>query len=99
MTVKGWADFARLRAVSDPQLSPDGRSALYTVRITDVEANRRTATTYVVPVAGGASRPWPNDSSHATEARWSPNGAWVTFASGATSRRRRARSRRGSPTT
>ena len=78
----GWADFARLRAVSDPQLSPDGRSVLYTVRITDVEANQRTSTTYLVPVAGGASRPWPNDSSHATEARWSPNGGWVTFASG-----------------
>src|SRR5687768_18253637 len=34
-------DFAAVRLVSDPQLSPDGRSVLYALRTTDVEANRR----------------------------------------------------------
>ena len=38
-------DFAAMNAVSDPQISPDGRTMLYAVRTTDVDANRRTTTT------------------------------------------------------
>ena len=74
-----WDDNARLRAVADPQLSPDGARVLYAVRTTDVEANRRLPATYVIPVAGGAPRRWPNDSVPATEARWSPDGTRVAY--------------------
>ena len=56
-----FADFAAVRAVADPQLSPDGRTVLYAVRTTDVDANRRTTTTYLRrPAAGGAPRPSPD---------------------------------------
>src|SRR5688500_7218362 len=72
-------DFASVRAVSDPQLSPDGRLVLYAVRTTDVAANRRTSRTMVVPAAGGAPRGWPDDTTRATEARWSPDGARVAY--------------------
>lgn len=74
-----WDDNARLRAVADPQLSPDGARVLYTVRTTDVEANRRIPATYVIGSAGGAPRRWPNDSVPATEARWSPDGKSVAY--------------------
>lgn len=74
-----WDDVARLRAVSDAQLSPDGRQVLYTVRTTDVDANRRIPATYVIATAGGAPRRWPNDSVQATEARWSPDGRRVAY--------------------
>ena len=47
-------DFAAVRAVSDPEISPDGRAVLYAVRTTDVAANRRTGKTYVLPIAGGS---------------------------------------------
>src|SRR5437868_13406838 len=69
-----YEDFASVRAVADPQLSPDGRSVLYTVRTTDVNANKRTPRTFIVPATGGAVREFPAADVNATEARWSPDG-------------------------
>jgi len=72
-------DFAAVRAVSDPQISPDGRSVLYAVRTTDVAANRRSGKTYVAPVSGGAPHVFPTDDVSASEARWSPDGRRVAY--------------------
>jgi len=72
-------DFAAVRAVSDPQPSPDGKVILYAIRIADVPANRRTAQTFVVPAAGGAPRAFPSQAVSATEARWSPDGSHVAY--------------------
>ena len=73
-------DFAAVRAVSDPQLSPDGTSVLYAVRVTDVAANKRTAQTFVVPAACGATpRRLSSASVSATEARWSPDGKHIAY--------------------
>ena len=35
-------DFTAVRVVGDPQLSPDGKSVLYSVRVTDIAANRKS---------------------------------------------------------
>ena len=76
-------DFAAVRLVSDPQLAPDGRSLLYALRTTDVEANRRATYTMLAPVATPASaRRFPNDTTRATEARWSPDGSRVAYVAG-----------------
>ena len=75
-------DFAAVRVVGDPQLSPDGRSALYAVRTTDVDANTRATATYMVALTGGAPRPFPDASAHASDARWSPDGRSVVYVSG-----------------
>src|SRR4051812_14163607 len=75
-------DFAAVRAVSDPQLSPDGRSVLYSVRTTAVAANRRSAKTYVGPAAGGSARVFPGDDVSASEARWSPDGRRIAYIAG-----------------
>ena len=75
-------DFAAVRGVSDPQISPDSRSVLYAVRTADVAANRRTGRTYLVPAAGGTPRVWPADDVNATEARWSPDGKHVAYIAG-----------------
>jgi Tol biopolymer transport system component len=75
-------DFAAVRAVSDPQVSPDGRSVLYAVRTTDVAANRRAGRTFVVAVGGGAPRVFPGDEVSASEARWSPDGRRVAYIAG-----------------
>jgi dipeptidyl aminopeptidase/acylaminoacyl peptidase len=73
-------DFTAMRAVSDAQLSPDGRSVLYAVRTTNVPSNTRATTTYVVPVDAGAPRRFPADAAvAATEARWSPDGRHVAY--------------------
>lgn len=75
-------DFASVRAVADPQLSPDGRTVLYAVRVVDIDGNRRVARTFVVPVTGGAAREFPVADAHATEARWSPDGRRVAYIAG-----------------
>jgi dipeptidyl aminopeptidase/acylaminoacyl peptidase len=72
-------DFAGMRGVSDPQISPDGKSVLYAVRTTQIATNSRTTKTYVVAVAGDAPRPFPDRDVAATEARWSPDGKHVAY--------------------
>jgi len=72
-------DFSAVRAVSDPQVSPNGNSVLYAVRVTDVAGNKRTATTFLVPTGGGTPRAFPAQTVSATEARWSPDGAHVAY--------------------
>ncbi|MEP6690335.1 MAG: S9 family peptidase [Gemmatimonadaceae bacterium] len=72
-------DFAAVKGVSDPQISPDGGAVLYAVRVADVAANKRTTTTYLQPIAGGEAHPFPDAATHATEARWSPDGARIAF--------------------
>ena len=89
-------DFAAVRNVGDPQVSPDGKWVLYSLRTTDVAANRRTTVTLLVPTAGGAAKQFPDASTKATEARWSPDGKrvvytangqlWIADASGANAR-------------
>ena len=75
-------DFAAVRAVADPQVAPDGRSVLYSVRTTDVGANRRTGKTFMAAVAGGAPHIFPADEVNASEARWSPDGRRVVYVAG-----------------
>ncbi|MBA4071211.1 MAG: S9 family peptidase [Gemmatimonas sp.] len=75
-------EFAAARIVSDPQLSPDGQWLLYAVRSTDLAANRRTTRTWLAPVASGPARQFPNESTMAVEARWSPDGKSVAYTSG-----------------
>jgi dipeptidyl aminopeptidase/acylaminoacyl peptidase len=76
-------DFAAVRLVSDPQISPDGRSLLYALRTADVEANRRVTHTMLTAVATpGNARRFPNDTTRATEARWSPDGSRIAYVAG-----------------
>lgn len=90
-------DFAAVRNVGDPQISPDGRWLLYSVRTTDVAANSRTSVTRLQPVAGGTVVQFPGLTTRASEARWSHDGKsvayvadgqlWVSDATGANARR------------
>jgi dipeptidyl aminopeptidase/acylaminoacyl peptidase len=75
-----FADFAAVKAVTDPQLSPDGRHVLYAVRTTDVEANRRTTVTYLAETLG--DHPADIAQGPASEARWSPDGRWIAYVAG-----------------
>src|SRR4051812_46274402 len=74
-----YPDFAAVRAVSDAQIAPDGKSILYSVRTTDVAANKRSGKTYVVATTGGTPRVFPRDDVSASEARWSPDGKRVAY--------------------
>jgi dipeptidyl aminopeptidase/acylaminoacyl peptidase len=85
-------DFAAVRNVGDPRVSPDGRWVLYSVRTTDVNANRRTTITKLVSngIVSSGSRgesfgmgleQWPDAKTRASEARWAPDGKRVAYIS------------------
>jgi len=58
--------------VSDPQLSPDGRWAAFTVRRTDYAANRGITAIYVLDLDGTAAPVQVVDK--AAQPRWAPDG-------------------------
>jgi len=75
-------DFESLKAFGDPQLSPDGKWVLYSVRSTDLAANTRRTVTVIQSVSGGEPRQFPDASTAVAEARWSPDGKWIAYTSG-----------------
>ena len=68
-----------LGRLSDPQLSPDGKTILYGVSYTDIAANRSVRNLYTIPVAGGTPTPLTMDGKSISNARWSPDGSAVWF--------------------
>lgn len=70
-------DLVMMDRVSDPQLSPDGRYAAYTVRSTDYAANKGIDAIYVQDLAGGEPRRVVNMAANTP--RWSPDGHSLYF--------------------
>src|SRR4030095_15103337 len=67
-------DLIKIRRVSDPQLSPDGRLIVYTIADTDKAANKRTTQVYAIPVDGGEPVALTSDKQSSHSPRWSPDG-------------------------
>ncbi|MEV8520105.1 S9 family peptidase [Dyella marensis] len=66
-------DLVMMDRVGDPQLSPDGRYALYTVRSTDYAANKGITAIYLLDLQqGGKPRKLVDKGS---SPRWAPDGA------------------------
>jgi len=68
-----------LARISDPQLSPDGKSVAFMVQVPDLDANTRPTNIYVVPAAGGAARRLTTEGAHNERARWSPDSRRLAF--------------------
>jgi dipeptidyl aminopeptidase/acylaminoacyl peptidase len=75
-------EMLKLRRVSDPQLSPDGRLVAFTVGVPDVAANRTRTHIYVVPAAGGEPKQITSGDANSTTPRWSPDGRRIAFVTG-----------------
>lgn len=74
-------DLFRIKRVSDPQLSPDGKSVAYTVTAVDKAANRTNSDIWLVPTAGGTPVQLTNSPKHDRHPRWSPDGSRILFES------------------
>jgi dipeptidyl aminopeptidase/acylaminoacyl peptidase len=74
-------DLIKVRRVSDPQLSPNGRVVAYTIADTDKAANKRTSQIYIVSIDGGEPTQLTNDKQSSSSPRWSPDGKSLAFVS------------------
>ena len=69
----------RFSRVSDPKLSPDGTTAVYSIRNVDWKASKGNTDLWLVDVASGKSRILTGDSSNESSPRWSADGKLIYF--------------------
>lgn len=72
-------DFISLGRVSDPQVSPDGKSVVFVVEYQDTEANKGNKDIYMVPIEGGEARQLTQNPGTDAAPRFSPDGRWIAF--------------------
>ncbi|HLA13331.1 MAG TPA: S9 family peptidase [Pyrinomonadaceae bacterium] len=75
-------DLMKVRRVSDPRLSPDGRQLAFTIGDVKFDANRVLTHIYLLPVAGGELKQLTSGDSSATSPRWSPDGKKLAYVIG-----------------
>jgi dipeptidyl aminopeptidase/acylaminoacyl peptidase len=76
------ADYAKFVNISDPQLSPDGKSVVIIVSRPDYTLNRYNAELVVIDVASGKKRLLTAAERFTVSSpRWSPNGEQLAFIS------------------
>ena len=71
-----------LGRLSDPQLSPDGKTILYGVSYTSIEDNRSCRNLFVCSVDGSGRKQLTKDGKSLSAARWAPDGKSIFFLQG-----------------
>jgi dipeptidyl aminopeptidase/acylaminoacyl peptidase len=76
-------DLVRLKRLSDPQVSPDGRYVAYVVRETDMEANKGRTDLWLLDLAQKDAQPLRLTTDPATDSspRWAPDSRTLYFIS------------------
>jgi dipeptidyl aminopeptidase/acylaminoacyl peptidase len=74
-------DIYLLKAVSDPQLSPDGKKVAYVVSSNNGEADTVESSVYVAPVDGSSPPRRFTYGKRDHSPRWSPDGRYLAFVS------------------
>lgn len=75
------AALLRLQRISEPQLSPDGKTIAFTVQTVDVEKNSKPKQIWVVPLEGGAARQITTSGTANERPRWTPDSSRIVFIS------------------
>jgi dipeptidyl aminopeptidase/acylaminoacyl peptidase len=68
-----------LGRVGNPQVSPDGKTILYTVKYFDYKANKGNAELYTLPVAGGKPTQITNSAADEMQPIWRPDGKKIAY--------------------
>ncbi len=72
-------DLAKLYTLTDPQLSPDGKSVLIVVSKPDTISNKNKSFIYKVDVATGVKQQLTFERASVSFPRWSPSGNAIAF--------------------
>jgi len=67
--------------IGSPVVSPDGESVVYTLRSTDLEADRGRVDLWMSPIAGGEAKQLTSHVANDTSPAWSPDGRYILFLS------------------
>jgi dipeptidyl aminopeptidase/acylaminoacyl peptidase len=74
-------DMLAMERISDPQVSPGGDRVAFTLRTTDLDANRGRTDVWLVGLDGSGLRRMTADQASDHGARWSPDGKSLYFLS------------------
>jgi dipeptidyl aminopeptidase/acylaminoacyl peptidase len=72
-------DFVKITSVSDPQISPDGKSIAFIVSHLNLEQDRSDRELLVIDIASGVPRSLTHDRKGVGSPRWSPEGDRLAF--------------------
>ena len=75
------ADMFRIQRVSDPAVSPDGKSVAYTLTTPNLAANKTSTDIWIISAEGGTAKQLTTHPAHDRHPVWSPNGQWIAFES------------------
>lgn len=81
-------DITRIRFVSDPQLSPDGRQVAFVVTMLSEEQDQYLSNIWVIDVTGSEPRRFTTGPKRDAAPRWSPDGARLAFVSERTAKQK-----------
>lgn len=74
-------DFARIKGVSDPQVSPDGGWIAYTVSSTNLKKDDADSDVWMVSWDGATKLRITSSPDDESSPRWSPDGKYLSFTS------------------
>ncbi len=72
-------DYARITSVSDPQISPDGKTIVFVVSRPNLQQDRSDRQLVLVEIATGAQRVLTYERKGVGSPRWSPGGERLAF--------------------
>ena len=81
LTVPNFEDVLSLPAISNPQISPNGKNILFQVRSADWEANRYDTEIWISKNGNAPIQLTNNADSGSYSPKWSPDGKWIAFLS------------------
>ena len=74
-------DFAVLRDVDEPNISPDGQTIAYVVGTGDLKKDKQPKNLWLAKWDGSENRALTFGDNEQTHPRWSPDGKWLAFLS------------------